>query len=372
MVTLSACAGGASTAPAAPAVQRKVVTTAAGPVASPIVVSASSGRPDAPVAPAGPSLKTPQLRVPSEAQQVVTVDSTDGEGVWVRRQPAGEPIRTWDDGAPMLIVGEDQEADGRTWRNVTTLDGQTGWVAADFVQTVDRDTLASVPGIEDLMNSADRGAAVATRDLQARLAVGEATPEATQQSAQPAPALSGPPAVARTQSTSFAGQSLVPATATSAATVTATPVATTAATATPQPTSTSAPTATPIKSASGASSIEVGETTMAIAGAERGINTKIGNRPRSGMELLAVKVKVANHGDEPFALYRSAFRLALSDRTRLEPLAGGTSPLPYSTEVAPGDEFEGSLTFEVPTGTRVDALIWAPERDAAYSLALQS
>jgi hypothetical protein len=300
------------------------------------------------------------------------VDSTDGEGVWVRRQPAGEPIRTWDDGSLMLVIGEDQEADGRTWRNVATLDGQTGWVAADFVQTVDRATLASVPGVEDLLNSADRGAFAATRDLQARLVVGEATPEPTQQSTPPAPAVSTPSAGTPTPKPSLAGQSLAPATATTAATATATAVATIASTATPQPTSTSAPTATPIKSAAGASSIEVGDTTMAVAGAERGINTKIGNRPRAGMELMAVKVKVENHGDEPFALYRSSFRLALSDRTRLEPVAGGTSPLPYSTEVAPGGEFEGSLTFEVPTGTRVDALIWAPDRDAAYSLALQN
>jgi len=31
---------------------------------------------------------------------------------------------------------------------------------------------------------------------------------------------------------------------------------------------------------------------------------------------------------------------------------------------------EGSLVFEVPTGTRVDGLIWAPERDVAYSLGI--
>jgi hypothetical protein len=31
---------------------------------------------------------------------------------------------------------------------------------------------------------------------------------------------------------------------------------------------------------------------------------------------------------------------------------------------------EGSLTFEVPSGTRVDELIWAPERDVAYSLGI--
>ena len=43
-----------------------------------------------------------------------------------------------------------------------------------------------------------------------------------------------------------------------------------------------------------------------------------------------------------------------------------------TSEVAPGDDVEGSLTFELPSGTRVDALIWAPERDVTYSLALQN
>ena len=28
------------------------------------------------------------------------------------------------------------------------------------------------------------------------------------------------------------------------------------------------------------------------------------------------------------------------------------------------------VTFEVPTGTRVDGLIWAPDRDVAYSLGI--
>ena len=109
---------------------------------------------------------------------------------------------------------------------------------------------------------------------------------------------------------------------------------------------------------------------MAVAGSERGLPIQIGNRPRAGMELLSVTVKVTNREATPFALYRGAFRLALSDRTRVEPLAGGESPLPYSASIEPGGELEGSLTFEVPTGTRVDGLIWAPERDVAYSLGI--
>ena len=111
---------------------------------------------------------------------------------------------------------------------------------------------------------------------------------------------------------------------------------------------------------------------MAVTGADKAIPLKIGARPRAGMELWSIQVQVTNHGDGPFALYRGSFRLALSDHSRLEPLAGGASPLPYSAEVAPGDSLEGALIFEVPSGTRVDGLVWAPERDVAYSLNVPS
>ena len=109
---------------------------------------------------------------------------------------------------------------------------------------------------------------------------------------------------------------------------------------------------------------------MALAGSERGLPIQIGNRPRAGMEIMSVRVKVKNTDAAPFALYRGSFRLALSDRTRVEPLAGGDAPMPYSASVEPGGELEGTLTFEVPSGTRVDGLIWAPERDVAYSLGI--
>ena len=73
---------------------------------------------------------------------------------------------------------------------------------------------------------------------------------------------------------------------------------------------------------------------MAVTGIDHGIPLKIGSRPRSGMELMAVQVKVTNHGDGPYALYRGSFRLALS-AARVEPLAGGAAPIPYSAEPPP-------------------------------------
>jgi hypothetical protein len=365
LVATSACAGGTATTVSAPTVQRRAVVVAASPAASPIVVNAGSGHPDPKPAASAAGGPSAALKLPADGQQVVMVESTDGQGVWVRRQPAGEPLRVWPDGSPMLVVGDDALAGGRTWRNVTTLDGQTGWVAAEFVATVDPAVLvASMPSLNDLLHASASAPGGVPRDVQARVVVGEGTRTADQSGA-PAAAPPPPPptAVAATPkpAAAFVGQR---APGTNAA-------VTAGATATSQPTATPLPTATPIKAPAGATSIDAGPVTMAVSGVDRGIPLEIGARPRTGMELLAIQVQVKNRGDQPFALYRGSFRLALSDRTRVEPLAGGNAPLPYSAEIAPGAALDGSLVFEVPTGTRVDALVWAPERDIAYSLGVQ-
>src|SRR5438128_2741100 len=98
LVVATACTGGAGSAPAAPAVQRKVVSVSTSPAASPMIVSTGGS---------SAAQAASSLRSPTDGQQFVMVDSTDGQGVWVRRQPAGEPLRVWPDGAPMLLVGED-------------------------------------------------------------------------------------------------------------------------------------------------------------------------------------------------------------------------------------------------------------------------
>jgi hypothetical protein len=371
LVAATACAGGADSTSVAPAVQRKVVSVSASPGASPVIVSANSGaRRDSSTA------TGLALVLPSDGKQIVVVDSTDGEGVWVRRQPAGDPLKVWPDGSPMLIVGEDKDTDGRTWRNVATLDGQTGWVAAQFVIPVDPGMMAAIaPSVSELLAAASGTPAGIPAGLQARVAVGDASPAPSQSAAQ-----SGAPTAPATPKPqpSFVGQNvptptpkIQPGPLASGTSATASSSAANSA-ATPLPTSTRAPTATPIRAPSGATTIDVNDTIMSVAGVEKSTPSKLGNRPRAGMELLSIQVKVANDGDRPFARYRGAFRLALSDRSRLEPLAGGDSPLPYSAEIAPGDALEGALVFEVPTGTRIDALVWAPERDVAYSLSVPS
>jgi hypothetical protein len=64
---------------------------------------------------------------------IAIVVNTSGHGVWLRRDPAGEGLGVWPDGAPMTIVGPIRAAAGRDWRQVRAPDGQVGWVAAELL-----------------------------------------------------------------------------------------------------------------------------------------------------------------------------------------------------------------------------------------------
>lgn len=362
----SSSVGGASTT------QGKLLGAPGKGIATPIVVMIAGGpRPtltpnpsgvfgqgalSAPSGQAGlsglPGLPLPgasSLRLPADLKSLVMVQSTDGEGLWVRREPAGEAIRTWPDATPMFVTGEDQVADERVWRPVRTLDGQTGWAAADYLVPADEQTIAAAQ--QSLTPPLPT-------NVQARVAVTDPTPTAAP-AAPPAPTATTAPR----RPVSFAGQGGAP-------TATIATVASAQATATPQPTATAQPTATPVRAPAGATSMEVGSSVLSILSTDRGMPIKIGSRPRAGMELAAVQVKISNNGNSPLPVYRGTFRLSLSDRSRLEPLAGGESPMPYSTSVAPGETFEGWLTFEAPTGTRMDSLIWSPERDVSYAVGI--
>ncbi len=366
LLTLAGCTGPTPTSilPSPTPVQRRPASASPQPGASPVAILPNpfSRKPEAA---ASPATVASALRLPSDGQQIVVVDSTDGHGMWVRRKPAGEPIRTWPDGTPMLIIGEDDYAEGRTWRHVATLDGDTGWAAADFLLMANAAMLAAnPPNLDALMAPPSATRTPDAVALQPRVAVAEAPPGVqivVAMTATPRPVTRAAPK-----------PQVPPAAAVAPA---APPIAAAApqanvATATPAPTATPQPTATPIKAPQGATTLEVAETTLAVVGSERGLPIQIGSRPRTGMELLAVKVKVVNTADAPYALYRGSFKLALSDRTRVEPLAGGDTPMAYSSSVEPDGELEATLTFEVPVGTRVDALIWAPERDVTYSIGL--
>jgi hypothetical protein len=83
------------------------------------------------------------LRLPPEQASIVVVQGTGGDGLWLRREPAGQPVQTQPDGTPLLVSGADQEAGGRTWRHVWTFDGGSGWAAADYLTPADPTVLAA-------------------------------------------------------------------------------------------------------------------------------------------------------------------------------------------------------------------------------------
>jgi hypothetical protein len=66
----------------------------------------------------------------------VRVSGTDGTGVTLREKPSATAKRLTvvPEGARLTIIGEDTQAEGRTWRNVKTTNGATGWVAGQYVK----------------------------------------------------------------------------------------------------------------------------------------------------------------------------------------------------------------------------------------------
>src|SRR6266542_1707905 len=237
------------------------------PAASPILIMASNGAgaPPAqrstsrPPAGAGPA-SIPDLRAAAERQRVVVVDGTGGVGAWLRSEPAGEPVRVWPDGSPMLLVGADRDAEGRTWRNVLTLDGGSGWMASDYLSPLDPAVVAAALG--------PASAAAAPPPAEANQA----------QAAAPATSTPAPPAATPTRTPT--GQATRLPAATAAPTATAGPTSTNASQSTPTPTAAATPSATPIRVPSGARSVTVGDLTLSLKSVVRAMAIQVGNRPR--------------------------------------------------------------------------------------------
>ena len=61
---------------------------------------------------------------------------TGGSGANLRERPSSTApiVKTAPEGGLLQVVGEDQQAEGRTWRNVRDADGSQGWVAAELVE----------------------------------------------------------------------------------------------------------------------------------------------------------------------------------------------------------------------------------------------
>jgi hypothetical protein len=93
-----------------------------------------------PVEPTPPSVPSP----PSSGQagqagpERVEVVGTGTQGANLRAQPGlrGSVLRSVPGGSQLSVVGEDQDADGLTWRNVQAEDGTTGWLAVEVIRTL--------------------------------------------------------------------------------------------------------------------------------------------------------------------------------------------------------------------------------------------
>jgi len=70
-----------------------------------------------------------------EPAEYVRVTNTGGQGVILRREPSTRAARVAAraENTVLQIVGPDQEAEGRVWRQVEDAQGNRGWVPADFL-----------------------------------------------------------------------------------------------------------------------------------------------------------------------------------------------------------------------------------------------
>jgi hypothetical protein len=136
------------------------------PASTPIVTPSPTAGPGAPGAgtptssptsaetppvPAGPADSTPPEadgEEPAPEPERVEVYGTGGTGANLRARPSrsGSVLKSVPDGSQLTVVGEDEQADGVTWRNVETEDGLTGWLSTEVIRTIIPPTPTPRPG----------------------------------------------------------------------------------------------------------------------------------------------------------------------------------------------------------------------------------
>jgi SH3-like domain-containing protein len=94
----------------------------------------------------GPSTLEPAEPTPEPER--IEVVGTGAQGANLRAQPGlrGSVLRSVPDGSRLTVVGEDQGADGLTWRNVQAEDGTTGWLAVEVIRTLGTPMPTPLPG----------------------------------------------------------------------------------------------------------------------------------------------------------------------------------------------------------------------------------
>jgi hypothetical protein len=92
-------------------------------------------------------------------------------------------------------------------------------------------------------------------------------------------------------------------------------------------------------------------------------------RPRTGMELLTVEVRVENSGDRSQRYNGWDFRVDVEDGSRWKRTVGRSPALIMGT-LRPGSSAQGWLTFEVPVGQPAVQLVWFMRPDYAVAIPL--
>jgi uncharacterized protein YgiM (DUF1202 family) len=117
---------------------------------TPAVTATPSSAPTAPATTPTPTPDPSMLEPvePTPEPERVEVFGTGTQGANLRAQPGrrSSVLQSVPDGSHLTIIGEDQDADGSTWRNVQTDDGTTGWLAVEVIRTLVTPTPTPRPG----------------------------------------------------------------------------------------------------------------------------------------------------------------------------------------------------------------------------------
>jgi hypothetical protein len=113
---------------------RQGTSTPVPPSVAPVAVATPSPTVTASSVPPSPtSVPPPKPTVAAPARPPLYVANTGQDGLTLRRAPGGDRIAVLPDGSVVTPTGEEQQQQGRTWRQVKDDQGREGWVAADFL-----------------------------------------------------------------------------------------------------------------------------------------------------------------------------------------------------------------------------------------------
>jgi hypothetical protein len=121
----------------------RVLSTAG--LCSILIACSASADPSRPATPTpAPATLRPQATVtllPSPGPPTSTplpsavIRGTGADGLSLRPAPgSSERLAVIAEGASITLTGEEQSAEGRTWKEVKTADDRAGWVAAEFLE----------------------------------------------------------------------------------------------------------------------------------------------------------------------------------------------------------------------------------------------